>query len=170
MRQVTVACLDRDLRIDRGIRDDGGARYANTSTGLYLLEEELHAGGLTRFAPLLHMARDRYAALILTPPGGVVPFGDLRKPEWTVIALLGRGSAEGPDAWPQAQRLIEWAAVIVLQDTATDHYGALVRPAGLYGRTLLIETSPEQIGEWEALLQRLNRHRDRVHLPAPVHA
>jgi hypothetical protein len=34
----------------------------------------------------------------------------------------------------------------------------------MYGRVLLIETAPEQTGEWDALLKQMNRGRDVIRL------
>jgi hypothetical protein len=100
MKQVTVACLDRDRLIERGTEEESGVRYAADSTAFWALEADLLKGGLGRFASTLRLAKERYVALLLVPAGGTVPMRDLRKSEMSAIALLGRKDGVGPGAWP----------------------------------------------------------------------
>jgi hypothetical protein len=138
----------------------------------YSFEQELRQKGLTRFAPIVQMTMERYAALVMVPMHTSVPVAARRFAEPTLLALMDRGEAAGPDCWPQAQTLIEWATVIVMQDGAgsSQDYTWIKRPLSVHGRIVLIETTTKGRQQWEALLRQLHRERDVLAEPAPVQA
>lgn len=75
-----------------------------------------------------------------------------RRPLVVVLADDGLHPA-GPAGYPQARRLMGWAASIVIHAAAGEawHYAAVAEATRLCGRVLLVETCTAHQGAWVAL-------------------
>lgn len=79
-------------------------------------------------------------------------------PQPLVVVVNGDGlDASGPEGFPQARRLIQWAAYTVLHGAAgkPEHYAVAVEAALHYRRLLFVECRGDHLQAWVDLKQRL---------------
>lgn len=107
--------------------------------------------------PLLRAAMAGDLRFCILQPGQRLPLSQLdmqRHPRPFAVILGGdAGGPAGPDAFPQARRLLRWAAGIVLHGAGGEarHYGAVAEAAMLLRRVALVETTTAALPQWLAL-------------------
>lgn len=112
--------------------------------------------------PLLRAAADGSLALVITTRGGIVPSRILNSSRPTAIVLADdTPAAIGPQAWPQAQRLLRWAKHVVLHATGgqPEHYALIAAATLAQGRVLVIEMEARRHPAW---LAEVGRHLPRL--------
>ncbi len=116
--------------------------------------------------PYLVLARDGDLAFAMPARGEPIhaSFLELRRPRLVVLSD-GHPGATGPDAWPQAAKLLRWTAAAVLQAGAGNPFrSAVIGEATIRcGRMLLVEVQQRHMEAWGRLaereLPRLQLHR-----------
>lgn len=122
----------------------------------------LEAAGQGFHAPLYRAVLAGDLSLLILGQGERAPLRWLERPSATrpqVIILAGDdGRVGGPDAFPQASRLLRWARCILLHAAAgeADHYRLAVTMAATAGRLLLIESGSADVAPWSALRERIS--------------
>jgi pimeloyl-ACP methyl ester carboxylesterase len=91
-----------------------------------------------------------------------------------VLIILGDDDhqATGPAGWPQAERLLRWARLVVLHGAGGEpqHYAAAVLAAQEHRRVLMIETSSGQIEAWRRLIGRVQPRVRGITIAIPAAA
>lgn len=107
--------------------------------------------------PLIRAALEEGLNVAMVQPRGRVPLRFLdpvRHPGPLVVVLGGDGPvAAGPDAFPQALRLLRWARAIMVHGAGGDprHYTLVVQAARVVRRVLVVECTSADMPAWMAL-------------------
>lgn len=113
-------------------------------------------------APLLRAAAAGELAIAAAVAGTPIPARILKQRHPTVLLLTDDcPSATGPVAWPQARKLVRWAARIVLHGTGgqPEHYSLIAAAAVRVGQVLVVECQQRHLSAWQqvVLLERKSR-------------
>nr|WP_314075037.1 hypothetical protein [uncultured Roseococcus sp.] len=117
--------------------------------------------GATWSIPLFRAVGMGIVRLAMIPRGERLSLSVLdmvKNPQPLVVLVNGDGlDAVGPDGFPQARRLIQWAAFTILHGAGgkPKHYITAVEAALLYRRLLLIECRGDHLQAWVDLKQQL---------------
>lgn len=107
--------------------------------------------------PLLRAARDGALGFTQAEGGRAVParFLKLGRP-CLVILADDHPAATGPDAWPQARKLLRWARAAVFHAAGgrAEDYAMIAAATVAYGRLLLVEMEYRQMQAWGRLAER----------------
>ncbi|MDI3307831.1 MAG: hypothetical protein QJR07_12085 [Acetobacteraceae bacterium] len=101
-------------------------------------------------------------------PGRLLDTARDRRPFAVILADDG-DNPTGPDGFPQARRLMRWAASIFIHATGGQpiHYAAAAQATVLMRRFLLIETDTAHEAEWCALRRAVAPRTPCVVLTVP---
>lgn len=122
----------------------------------------LEAAGFNHASPLLRAAAAGALQLIALPPGGRVPLRllDPTRQRHPLVVLLGGdhdAAQHGPDAFPQARRLLAWSRWTMLHGAGGEalHYALAAQGACLFRRALIVETASRFLPAWRGLLAEM---------------
>jgi hypothetical protein len=121
----------------------------------------MHRHGAGWHAPLLTAAGEGLIRFAMIPPTGrmAVSLLDMEKHRLPFIPVLnGDGyDAQGPDAFPQAIRLMRWARFMVLHGAGGQafHYAMAVEAALIWQRVLFVECRGDHLQDWIDLKARI---------------
>ncbi|WP_158287545.1 hypothetical protein [Falsiroseomonas bella] len=133
---------------------------ASASAHIAELAAKLEQAGAGWHAPLLRAAMADALAVCFVMPGGRVPLWVLdpvKHPKPLVLILSGDDVEAAQAAeFPQAKRLVQWAARIMVHGAAgaPEHYALAAHAAMSARRLLIIETSSALLPEWVAFCKR----------------
>ncbi len=135
-------------------------RMLTTPGGIADLACRAAAAGDTWHRPLFREAMANRLRLIIVPPGDRVPVSMLdptrdRRP--LMVILAGDGAVPvGPDAFPQAARLLRWCGFVMLHAAGgqAEHYEIAATAAAAVGRVVIAETGSDHLAAWNALRLR----------------
>lgn len=122
----------------------------------------LTQAGEAHHLPLYRAAmRDELRFAFVQPRGQRLPLRLLdmtrdRRPFVVILADDGMNPA-GPDGYPQARRLLQWAAYIVVHACGGEawQYQAIAEAARACGRVVVVETDTAHQAAWLALKERM---------------
>lgn len=128
---------------------------------LALVIRAIESAGQGFHAPLYRAVLAGELSLLILRQGERVPLRVLERltdarPQMIVLAG-DDGRPGGPEAFPQAERLLRWARFIILHAAAgkAAHYDLAVSMAQSLGRLLLIEAGSAEVAAWSALRERI---------------
>ena len=139
--------------------------FAHIKTRAQMAEaiRRFEQAGDTWHLPLLRAAMAGALRFTILPPGMRTPLRilDMQRDPRPLVVVLG-GDAGGPatpDAFPQARRLMRWAAFVMLHGAGGQawHYAVAVEAAAVLRRVLLIETTGAALPAWVALKTEVAR-------------
>ncbi|MBX6740423.1 MAG: hypothetical protein IRY87_00065 [Acetobacteraceae bacterium] len=117
----------------------------------------LEQAGASRHVPLVRAAMAGALRFAFVSPGDILPLRLLdmeqdRRPFAVILADDGAVST-GSDGFPQARRLLRWAASILIHAAGGEpwHYEAVARATVLARRFLLMETNTAHQTAWHTL-------------------
>lgn len=125
----------------------------------------LTQAGAGFYAPMIRAAMAGDLRFAIVPPSGQIPLRLLeedvadRRPLVVILSADGNDAA-GPDAFPQARRMLRWARALMIHAAGgqPEHYAAAVCASIALRRFLLVETDTAHEAEWCALAARLAPH------------
>jgi hypothetical protein len=125
--------------------------------------------------PLYRAALAGETRVLTLLPGGRVPQRMLEHTAPNTVIVLSGDPGLGhdtpsPDAFPQARRLLAWAASTMIHAAGgqAGHYAAVVDAVRLVRRVLLIETATAQEDAWRDLARAEHERRERVGRALPT--
>jgi hypothetical protein len=109
--------------------------------------------------PLYRAVQDGLVTAVLHRRGARVEASTLWPKRRPTVIVLGDDDYQstGPCGWPQAVRLMRWAALIILHGSGgtPEHYGMAVVAAVVRRRVLFVETSAAQLAAWKLFIDKL---------------
>jgi hypothetical protein len=121
----------------------------------------LEQAGCGHIVPLVRAAMAGDLGFALVGPGQTLPprLLDAARQRRPLAVVLGDDGAAptGPAGFPQARRLLRWAAHVFVHATGgrPEHYAAAARITVAARRLLLVETCTAQQAAWSALARAL---------------
>ncbi|MFT8247252.1 hypothetical protein [Roseomonas sp. BN140053] len=149
----------------------------NQPAQLSAVIEKMRGGPIAFAVPLIAAALAGDLRVLVLSPGGRAPVRLLDHACPPTVVVLGgdpgpRVLTPGPEAFPQARRLLAWSAYTMLHASGgqEEHYSAVVEAARLVRRVLLVETATDQEDAWRELLQAETDRRGGAgrHLPSLI--
>ncbi|MDB5964026.1 MAG: hypothetical protein JWQ72_526 [Polaromonas sp.] len=111
--------------------------------------------GFSARLPLYHAVAAGQITLVEHGRGTYVDQGTLTDAHIPTVIVVGDDDHQtmGPNSWPQATRLMQWADTIILHGASAEpiHYKMAVLGALIRKRSLVVETSSARIAEWISL-------------------
>ena len=116
----------------------------------------LTQAGEPHLVPLIRATMDRALRFVIVAPGKRVPLRMLQDKPGRPLAVILSGdgkAAVGPDAFPQARRLLRWTRGIMVHATGgkLEHYAEAARATVLTRRLVVVETDTAHEAAWLAL-------------------
>lgn len=117
----------------------------------------LEQAGAGHHVPLIRAAMAGALRFAVISPGSALPLRllDMARDSRPLAVILADDGDKptGPDGFPQARRLLRWAAAILIHATGGEpiHYAAAAQATVLVRRFLLIETDTARQAAWCAL-------------------
>ncbi len=140
-----------------GVRVSGNTAEFTSRTAIAQTIVQLEAIGEGFRAPLFRAAAAGRLAVATAIGGTPVPARFLKLSRPTVIVLADdHPGATGPDAWPQAKKLLRWAHSAVFHAASGDpaHYAMISAATVQCGRMLLVELEFRHMQAWMRLAAR----------------
>lgn len=109
--------------------------------------------------PLYRAAQAGTIALCEFTRDGIPPLKRLDRTGRPVVVLLGdddHAVPDGPDTWPRARRVLQWASFVVIHGSAgrPEHYEHVIDLTSVHRRVAMIECGSHAIPAWQAAAER----------------
>lgn len=140
-----------------GVRVSGHTVEFTTRTTIAQTIARMEAAGEGFRTPLFRAAAQGRLAIATSLGGSPVLSRLLKQRRPTVVVLPDdHPDAIGPDAWPQAGKLLRWANAAIFHASGgrAEEYALIAEAAIRCGRLLLVECELRHLQAWSALAER----------------